>query len=962
MGVGISQEQLRILAKLRVVVSAHPAGLSEKELQALLLWVRCNFPHCETHVVFEPAFWQEANRELYNRATKKDKAAAKLLPAARTMLESISRNRKAVPPSLQQQRTAQEGQSKVSSAGQQPAATCSASQQQADPKSPSGDVGGESHQLTQATSGESQQLPRGEAHDAQQLVSVPQTPKPDSPKPVPGKQKLVLYPSDQDRDMRSSETCPLDMGQLPQGGKQGDLEHIPSRSPFTPPQISREIASPPLPPAEQGQAQQGGGGGRQTPEQQGKQPQIASAAGDKTAAHARESDQSQSRREQSYGGDGERNGGQWENIPCQGGADRGEKQLAGDRRDFANRGTGTAAGGKSMPVAERRLMTQATGSNVDQVASASQSMGKEPERAAQAQAQSHALQTPEALAADFGAGAVGVGWIPSRSLARGGVNPDGERDGAVSGGGPRGNASQGGAGTAQAGSEQAGVAQAGMESGQGGEFVQGAASSRQPQTMTPPTSGALIPAQQALSDSKSASSFICMGARPKNITTVSRDPETENLLQAQRLLSELMEQIPEKIPSAGQGPAVSMTAPPSGGTVQLQQTRQLPYSASPATAPASGGTPTLHHFFPITYKKQIYSPKQQFRQEQTQPVSTLEDHEAIQLQQQAVSTDESMIHITASQGIPFISTTTATADSSSQAPSILLSKDFMKQFLLQFKETALELNPDSNTQFPQVFLSPKANQAPLQSTAQTHSPFILRLPDGSTLSFGSAAQGSRAAQKSQLPTPQLGGKEISRRDISLRDEGITSQEDVNKHQTQEDSGMTGAASSWKSQQLIPFLEDSQISDAQVPSATDWTEIKKKALKEFNLTGARSLALPVAYDAQGQNPRWERLDHDVIKELVKAIRDNGLGSPYFKQLLKATFNIYDLTPFDLRSIASMILTDSQVLIWEAKWKRALEELRRRFKEDQMQASPWQKWQVIHQMMTQVVKQGICHERC
>ncbi|TRZ05053.1 hypothetical protein HGM15179_022054, partial [Zosterops borbonicus] len=115
----------------------------------------------------------------------------------------------------------------------------------------------------------------------------------------------------------------------------------------------------------------------------------------------------------------------------------------------------------------------------------------------------------------------------------------------------------------------------------------------------------------------------------------------------------------------------------------------------------------------------------------------------------------------------------------------------------------------------------------------------------------------------------------------------------------------------------------------VPSATDWTEIRKKALKEFNLTGARSLALPVTYDAQGQNARWERLDHDVIKELVKAIHDNGLGSPYFKKLLKATFNIYDLAPFDLRSIAPMILTDSQVLIWEAKWRRALEELRRRY---------------------------------
>lgn len=63
--------------------------------------------------------------------------------------------------------------------------------------------------------------------------------------------------------------------------------------------------------------------------------------------------------------------------------------------------------------------------------------------------------------------------------------------------------------------------------------------------------------------------------------------------------------------------------------------------------------------------------------------------------------------------------------------------------------------------------------------------------------------------------------------------------------------------------------------------------------------------------------------------MKAMKDNGLGSPYFKQLLKSTFNTYDLTPYDCRSIASMILTDSQPLIWIAKWRRALGELRNRY---------------------------------
>ncbi|RMC21072.1 hypothetical protein DUI87_01929 [Hirundo rustica rustica] len=89
---------------------------------------------------------------------------------------------------------------------------------------------------------------------------------------------------------------------------------------------------------------------------------------------------------------------------------------------------------------------------------------------------------------------------------------------------------------------------------------------------------------------------------------------------------------------------------------------------------------------------------------------------------------------------------------------------------------------------------------------------------------------------------------------------------------------------------------------------------------------KGIAMPVTYDAHDANPKWERLDREVIRDLMKAVRDNGLGSPYFKQLLKGTFNIYDLTPFDLRSLATMILSDSQFILWEAKWRKILNDYR------------------------------------
>ncbi|RMC20301.1 hypothetical protein DUI87_01148 [Hirundo rustica rustica] len=115
------------------------------------------------------------------------------------------------------------------------------------------------------------------------------------------------------------------------------------------------------------------------------------------------------------------------------------------------------------------------------------------------------------------------------------------------------------------------------------------------------------------------------------------------------------------------------------------------------------------------------------------------------------------------------------------------------------------------------------------------------------------------------------------------------------------------------------------------SATDWADIRKKALKEkdFEIADTESILLPVAYGPQNANSRWERLDHEVIKDLMKAVKDNGLRSPYFKQLLKGTFNTYDLAPYDCRAITSTIFTDSQLLIWDAKWRRALGELRNRY---------------------------------
>ncbi|RMB89730.1 hypothetical protein DUI87_33927 [Hirundo rustica rustica] len=152
---------------------------------------------------------------------------------------------------------------------------------------------------------------------------------------------------------------------------------------------------------------------------------------------------------------------------------------------------------------------------------------------------------------------------------------------------------------------------------------------------------------------------------------------------------------------------------------------------------------------------------------------------------------------------------------------------------------------------------------------------VLQTPEIPVASPGTgAAEKLSDAQQSLVPVLHAKGKE-------------TKQDEV-KPQKQADPEKDEAASKLQTQQSTPVSDKTQISDAQ--------------------------------DA---NPRWERLDHEVVKDLMRAIGDSGLGSPNFKQLLKGTFKIYDLAPFDLKSLASMILTDSQFIIWVAKWRKALE---------------------------------------
>lgn len=108
---------------------------------------------------------------------------------------------------------------------------------------------------------------------------------------------------------------------------------------------------------------------------------------------------------------------------------------------------------------------------------------------------------------------------------------------------------------------------------------------------------------------------------------------------------------------------------------------------------------------------------------------------------------------------------------------------------------------------------------------------------------------------------------------------------------------------------------------------DWSEIQQNTKQDesFGSLNGQLLAMPVRYSRNSRNPQCECLSHHDIKELRQAVKDSGLSSPYFNNVVKSIFNSYDLVPADCKNVASMILTNLQYILWDLEWKRLLVKL-------------------------------------
>ncbi|RMB96101.1 hypothetical protein DUI87_27387 [Hirundo rustica rustica] len=283
----------------------------------------------------------------------------------------------------------------------------------------------------------------------------------------------------------------------------------------------------------------------------------------------------------------------------------------------------------------------------------------------------------------------------------------------------------------------------------------------------------------------------------------------------------------------------------------------------------------------------------------------MRDEDVVDEDQEMSITDEDIIRITASEGIP--ARIVKAFEFTRQASSFLLSEDFMNKFFRRFTETAFCHDPTSS--FSQIFLPGKEVSEKFEDAQQALIP-VQRVKEKEKKKKEKKKKKKKKKRKRKRKRKRKKKKKKKKQEKETKPEEVKPPKQVGPEKDE-------AAAKAQTKETISEADTAHASAKPEFCSTDWTDIKKFALKGDTLSmGPKGMATPVTYDAQDANPRWERLDREVVRDLMKAVHDNGLGSPYFKQLLKGTFNIYDLTPFDLRSLATMILSNSQFILWEA----------------------------------------------
>nr|QLI47667.1 MAG: gag polyprotein [Retroviridae sp.] len=128
----------------------------------------------------------------------------------------------------------------------------------------------------------------------------------------------------------------------------------------------------------------------------------------------------------------------------------------------------------------------------------------------------------------------------------------------------------------------------------------------------------------------------------------------------------------------------------------------------------------------------------------------------------------------------------------------------------------------------------------------------------------------------------------------------------------------------------PFLEDMRIESGGSERVGLWAKIAGEALREGDVGAATELvgAFPVVYsppNAQGQiTVTMTNLDWKILTQLRATVNESGIRGEPTKQMLDYLWSTNVLLPGDIRNIMKLILTQHQILLFNAHWQSACQE--------------------------------------
>lgn len=119
-------------------------------------------------------------------------------------------------------------------------------------------------------------------------------------------------------------------------------------------------------------------------------------------------------------------------------------------------------------------------------------------------------------------------------------------------------------------------------------------------------------------------------------------------------------------------------------------------------------------------------------------------------------------------------------------------------------------------------------------------------------------------------------------------------------------------------------KSSESSYSDTKSDGHWAKVCKQAAREGDWELARKpnlFAACVQYK-RGRNLKWESISYRELKKLCKAAKHHGHQLPYFKNFLTMTYSAHTLMPHDVRHVMSILLSPTELLLWETVWKQPL----------------------------------------